>query len=588
MKDFSSRIYFFNAPFSKTGNHVCDDPKLQTKLLREQYLIAYEHSYSYIRQTGAIRVALPIENIIDANYLLFRNPQHENMNYLAYIDSLEYVNENLTDVFFTVDYFSTFHHLVEYCSTFVVREHVADDSLGLHTVPEGIETGPMRGNSTILEGTNQNRIVPPYPCFIIALSDHYYKEGNRNKASYAEGMPNGFALYVFPYRNMRNCSWFLEDMKESGTTGAIAGFYLGNQYAVFSEQYGKEAGTIDFELDAPEPMWGNMAEHNEFFNVKNIIPDSFEHATDLYFHVQCEFNKIGKYQPKNNKLFAYPYNYLEVHNNQGSLIRFRHEQMVHDEAHALPYGHYYFNVRTQMFNLNPMMKLWCVNNRGNEYDEAITLGDFVQLPYPTDNYAVWALNNQGSIKARNFQQATSQARGVMNVATSAFSSGSLIGGLMTALTGSANLYIDHQNFVAQTMAMHEDQQAKRSQMAGSLGGNTLNFINMRHTFEARQMSVNREYARIIDGYFNQYGYKVNRVGVPETNSRPQWNYVKCADAIVKGPIPHQAKKQIEDKMNNGVTIWHDLDTFLDYSKDNPPQEGAAPYYAKRETEKVFK
>lgn len=574
-KDFLSRVYFIDAPFTRSSNHLCDDLQLQNKLVSIEggYLVAFCDKYSYIRKSDSLRVDLPIERVMNANYIIFRNPAHEGMNTLAFIDDFTYVNDSVTDVSFTVDYFSTFHHLISYGKCFINREHVLDDSLGLHTYPEGLETGIMinhRANRTNPSYKNNKALVPSTPCFIIALSDYYYKSGTLQRVNVIEGLPNGFGIYVFPYANLKNAYYMLDDMKNSGTIGAVSAFYMANQYMVFMTE---ESKSKDFKIAAPEPSWGDMSEHNETFNVLNCVEnyDRFRYFTPSF---KADFSNIDGYIPKNNKLFTYPYNYLEVHNNSGSMIRYRHSE-------TYGYGQYSFIASAQNFNLNPIIKLSLANARGGEdKDKAITLGDFIQLPYPTDSYAIWALNNQGSIKARNFQQSTNQARGVMGVAKSAFSSGNPISGLLTAITGGVDLYIDHQNFVQQTLAMHEDQQAKRSQMAGTLGGSSVNFMRAAHTFTAAQKCITAEYARILDDYFTQYGYAVNRVGVPEINSRPYFNYVKTSDAIIHGKLPHKGKEQIADRLNAGVTIWHELERMYDYSVENPPQEGRSVYYDK--------
>lgn len=43
------------------------------------------------------------------------------------------------------------------------------------------------------------------------------------------------------------------------------------------------------------------------------------------------------------------------------------------------------------------------------------------------------------------------------------------------------------------------------------------------------MSIKQEYARVIDNFFNMYGYKVNDVKIPNITGRLNWNYVKTVD-----------------------------------------------------------
>ena len=54
---------------------------------------------------------------------------------------MEYVNENCTLVTFETDVYQTWMFDLVYKKSFVAREHVNDDTIGLHTIPENLETG---------------------------------------------------------------------------------------------------------------------------------------------------------------------------------------------------------------------------------------------------------------------------------------------------------------------------------------------------------------------------------------------------------------------------------------------------------------
>lgn len=82
------------------------------------------------------------------------------------------------------------------------------------------------------------------------------------------------------------------------------------------------------------------------------------------------------------------------------------------------------------------------------------------------------------------------------------------------------------------------------------------------------MSIKKEYAEIIDNYFTMYGYKVNTLKIPNLKNRPNWNYVKTIDVNIIGDIPQNHLQTIKNMFNNGVTLWHNPSTFLDYSQNN--------------------
>ena len=65
-----------------------------------------------------------------------------------------------------------------------------------------------------------------------------------------------------------------------------------------------------------------------------------------------------------------------------------------------------------------------------------------------------------------------------------------------------------------------------------------------------------------------FGYLTNKVKLPNLNNRPNWNYIKCASANIIGNIPQQDLQDIKNLFDNGITLWHKPETFLDYSQNN--------------------
>ena len=78
------------------------------------------------------------------------------------------------------------------------------------------------------------------------------------------------------------------------------------------------------------------------------------------------------------------------------------------------------------------------------------------------------------------------------------------------------------------------------------------------------------YARIIDDYFNRYGYATNQMKRPNRNSRPHWNYVKTQNATFKGSVPSDDMKKIQDIYDSGITFWKNGSEVANYTLDNRP------------------
>ena len=64
------------------------------------------------------------------------------------------------------------------------------------------------------------------------------------------------------------------------------------------------------------------------------------------------------------------------------------------------------------------------------------------------------------------------------------------------------------------------------------------------------------------------GYASNEVKVPNLKNRRNWNYIKTIGANILGDIPQGDLQVIKSIFDNGVTLSHNPETFLDYSQNN--------------------
>ena len=72
---------------------------------------------------------------------------------------------------------------------------------------------------------------------------------------------------------------------------------------------------------------------------------------------------------------------------------------------------------------------------------------------------------------------------------------------------------------------------------------------------------------MVDGYV-RIANLVNDVKVPNITGRRNWNYIKTIDINITGDIIQDDLQKIKNIFNNGVTLWHNPSTYLDYSQNN--------------------
>ena len=185
---------------------------------------------------------------------------------------------------------------------------------------------------------------------------------------------------------------------------------------------------------------------------------------------------------------------------------------------------------------------------GGYEEEKIIAGKFPTLSWSTDAYTNWLTQNGVNISV-------GFATDIGMTIGNAFSGN--VGGALNGAMGVINrmAQIEQQKFAPNT--------AKGNTNAGDVA--TANYTN---EFYFYMLSIKSEYAKMIDDFFTMYGYKVNSVKIPNITGRSNWNYVKTIDSIIIGNVPQNDLQEIKNMFDDGVTLWHNTSTFLDYSQSN--------------------
>ena len=104
------------------------------------------------------------------------------------------------------------------------------------------------------------------------------------------------------------------------------------------------------------------------------------------------------------------------------------------------------------------------------------------------------------------------------------------------------------------------------------GTNTGDVVNSygANNYEIIKFRAKKEYLEQIDDFFTRFGYKINRVKVPNITGRRNFNYVEIgqSDEIGIGDVPHKYMEQINQTARKGVTIWHNHANIGNFSVQN--------------------
>lgn len=246
--------------------------------------------YSYLKpNSNVIRVGQLAENLYDCNYIMFQNTAFGNKWFYAYIRSINYVNNNTSEIEFDIDVIQTWLFDFEVDDTFVERTHTTTDVIGEHIEPEGFSLGEYVMNQYQQIFDAQNLAI------IVAIAD----VDNGADGRVYDGIYGGCALWgVMSGAGARNAINNLIDQYKQSPDSIVA-MYMCPYNLLPDPKPGTSGGWLSDSL-TPYSETQNRGSANGV-------------------------NNINGYTPKNNKLFTYPYCFYHVDNGRGSELNLRYE-----------------------------------------------------------------------------------------------------------------------------------------------------------------------------------------------------------------------------------------------------------------------
>ena len=527
-------VRLLNVPLENDYKHTFyfNDKSEQLEYFQNVTPIKTMANCSYQRKDKFICVDACIDDIITANYVMYKNEAHSSKWYYAFIEKMEYKNDNRTDVYIKTDVLQTWLREYNFKSSYIEREHVKDDTVGLHTFPEQLETGDYIVNS---RNANESLLVKT---FILASTVDLNKEEDTltgYKYPPVSGkLYNGIYSGVKYYKVTESqCNAIIVDLAKAGQSDAIISIFTCPSLFVSSTiPEGGFYPEVDASDDVIKKEWVNT------FGIDEEQP--------------LKPKKINGYVPNNNKLLCYPYSYMLMSNNAGGSAIYKYELFNHPENNEKCDFKIYSTLCAGM-----SIRLIPHYYNGSEYniDEGLNLGKFPVCNWNTDVYTNWLTQNGVNIGLSLIGSTAQVGLGVgLGVAS---------GGLGLAVSGE-NIASGVMG-IASTLGEIYSHSKQPPQAEGNINSGDVTFSAGYLTFTAHHMSIKKEYAKIIDGFFDMYGYKVNEVKKPNVNHRAHYWFTKTIDCNIDGLIPMEDLQEIKNIYNKGVTFWRSPSRVGDYS-----------------------
>lgn len=268
-----------NVPFTPEQTHqiMFTSEAAQLQYMNAHVIAAFTNQ-SYVKKDDYIRLEVNPDAVYNCSYVMWQNEGFGNKWFYGFVTDIQYVSPECCGIRIQADSYQSWLFRFTIGKSFVEREHVADDTIGAHTLPEDVDIGPYVANDT------NEYFFKDWQVIIQYSPNVRYDE--------ATGEP------IFPKVN-----------------GSVIGkLYSGCDYIRTNLNADDINNAINTALEAGVQIANIYMTPSEFNNGSILFTPSFGRGTT-----------INGYKPNNNKLLTYPFNLFRAFSTEGSQVDFRYE-----------------------------------------------------------------------------------------------------------------------------------------------------------------------------------------------------------------------------------------------------------------------
>ena len=493
--------------------------------------IEVDGSY-YQRKDSSIYYPDNFDDLLEYNYVMYQNSNYSNKWFYAFITNMEYVSDNCTRIEIQTDVFQTWQFDLTYKSSFVIREHTNDDSIGSNIVDEDLNIGETEiiGNKIEGYGVDTSSLV-----IMSTYDPDNPTSPDFSGISIFNGSVFGCEMWAFGISNeMSAAQTFIDRICNDGKKDSIQGMFT-----------------------CPSDLLTNYIGTNHKLDT-NAHPS----ISDFDYLPKSNTNVYSDYTPKNNKCYCSPYHFIEVSNTNGEKQQYKIENFSKDQNGKIRFK----NVKGIQIGISGRLIPYLYNGSQDTATEvggfnfensdiSVSLPKFPTCQWSTDYYTNWLTQNSVNRirQAGTLQPSSVNSESLFNP----LSLESIIGaGTQGAASTVANYY---GKFIEAAM--------QSNQVAGDNTGD-ISFALDLNGYTLLEKRCKLQFLKQVDDYFTMYGYKTNRLKIPNITGRSNWNYVETENINIVADIPQEDLQTIKSFFNNGITLWHTTTYFLDYSQTN--------------------
>ena len=534
------------------------------------YLAYAFNAQSYCRATGnAIRVQRNPDDLINCNYMAFKNTSFGNKIFYAFIDEVAYINNSTAEIRFTIDVLQTYFRDVIFMPSYIEREHSATDEIGDNIVPE-----PSIGSPHIIVNSpnvaDENKGVRALISSDLMNNNYLVIATNAKFFLSSDLLDNRTPLKVqFPTLPGGKVLFFgdlvlVECNNIDSTAAANTLLTVLKRFVEAKVEYYDNSGkaVIEDMYIVPKACaygltWYATNPAGIFY--ETMRPDN---AGSISIPLPTKSDSLDGYLPKNKKLYTAPFSFLRVTTNTGSYIDYPCEMIKGDKATFEWYGSCLYGAG-RIFGGITNYK----SSNVSLIDKTLNLefNNHIQQPINPDN----SLSYLWQDKVTNFG---------LHMASTAISLPFQMYNYNTRLNAAAKRAEKKgEEFTPEIPVPKPSLSASTGAMAGgqtAVSGCDLTKLYGRSNFYSMHMCYDKATLVQYDNYFTRYGYAVNKVKFPnfiQDKGRKTFNYIKTNGAsIAAKDAPADAVEKMKQIFDSGTTVWLQLGNVGNFGLSNDP------------------
>lgn len=509
----SARDSYFSLPDGNLATKICS--MTGCTFIRKDMTLTVNQNADYLNDNGV-------------NYCRFENPAGAGNDsgqvrwYYCFITKIEYVAPETSRCYLQTDVFTTYFDVINLNQCMVEREHVYNDAVFTHTLPEPTPT--IEHENRLLDGEQWN-FFNCIPVFGISNAGSDEEEGEE------------------VIRDLNNVGWI-------PTPGICLG--CDSEYLLdLIDMIVQDGRQVIWSAFVPRDMCSLTQTSNEHiyivsehssYNTVNI--NGIAHGYVTY----GEGAGATTHYIRNNKISCYPFCSYQLTDLWNQSVVLKPEDMGGDEF-------------TKVSNLGaaPCLSIYPKDYRGGlPTENAINVTDFSIVPYEVSYFSQYTALNKNQLRVSQIKDDWTVAKAIIDAPKAIMkgAAGDITGGVDTVM----NPMFSHFEREAMLSDMKQRPPITANPPAGNvkLGNTTLGYGIV-------ESVPKLEHIEILDDFFDRYGYNVSDVKTPAWNTRAYWNYIKTDGACMSGRVPVDDLKKLNALFDAGITIFHNAASYGQYT-----------------------